>query len=356
MLYALLIGKYIQGWIRSSNFKEDTNFKPLTHVNVVIPFRNEKENLPALLNCLEKQSYPKELTHFYFVNDGSNDGGDRWIASQLAEKPGYSILQGEGKGKKNALAKAYKEVKGELIITLDADCEVHANWLKTIVEYYQITGHKLIICPVKFRNVRSLWDKMQAIEFQSLIASGAGAAASGDAIMCNGANLAFQASLVKHGSEFLIEKEASGDDMFLLEYVKKQFPKKIGFIKSKAAMALTNTAGFRQFFKQRSRWASKSRSYKDRTILYTGAIVLLINLVLAIGFPLSLLFPFLLKPMVFTFSLKLLLDGCLLIISSSFFGTQKALPLIVIIAMLYPYYVLYSVINGLFGKLNWKGR
>lgn len=356
ILYALLVAKYIQGWIRLPYFTPSREFKPLTHVNVIVPFRNELENLPGLLKCLQKQDYPAELTHFFFVNDQSTDSGDQWLANEIADLPGCTLMQGEGQGKKNALALAYKQAKGELLVTLDADCLVGINWLRTIVDYYQQTQKKLIICPVKFNSVKSFWEKLQAIEFQSLIASGAGAAANGDAIMCNGANLAFQSSLVKKGSGFLNKKEASGDDMFLLEYVKKQFPQKIGFLKSQLAMAITHPASFKQFFVQRSRWASKAKSYKDFSIIYAGVVVLLINLVLAIGLPLTAFFPDLLKPVLFTFVFKFFIDVHFLSITSPFFNTQKEVPLSLIIALLYPYYVCYSVLHGLFGKLRWKGR
>ncbi len=356
VLYALLIARYIQGWIRLPQFKPAQPFKPVTHVTVIVPFRNEKSNLPALLTCLRQQTYPKTLTHFFFVNDQSSDGGDEWLAEQIATHPECTLLQGEGKGKKNALALAYTKANGELLVTLDADCVVHENWLHTLVDYYQQTRHSLIICPVQFHPATSVWENLQAVEFQSLIACGAGAAALNDAIMCNGANLAFRSELVKSGATFLKASEASGDDMFLLEHVKKQNPRKIGFLKSKQAFAYTQPASWSDFFKQRSRWASKSRSYTDFSIIYAGAVVLLINVLLAVGFPLLLCFPLLFKPLLFAFVVKLVVDVLLLAITAPFFGLQKQVPYAFIIAFFYPYYVLYSVINGLWGKLNWKGR
>lgn len=355
LLYALQIVRFTQGWLKIPVFKSKDQ-KYLTRVNVIVPFRNEKDNLAPLLLCLQNQSYPDHLSHYYFVNDSSTDGGDRWLADHIENIPHFTLLEAEGQGKKHALELAYKQVKGELIVTLDADCEVHQHWLSTIAGYYQETGHKLIICPVMFKEVRSLWEKIQAIEFQSLIVSGAGAAANNEAIMCNGANLAFSATLIKYGTDFLNVKEQSGDDMFLLEHVKKHFPTQIGFLKSKWATAFTTPASVSQFFKQRSRWTSKSKSYKDMQIIYVGFLVLMINLLIALSLPLAILFHDLWKPLFFTFSIKFLLDLALLWSSARFFHTLKDLYLSVIIALVYPYYVLYSVMHGLFGTLKWKGR
>lgn len=356
LLYALLIVKFIQGWLKIPTFNVSSKKNNQTKVNVIVPFRNEIDNLEALLKCLQNQSYPHNFSQFYFVNDSSTDGGDKWLAEKIADIPNFTMLEAEGQGKKQALSIAYKQVQGELVVTLDADCEVHKHWLKTIVQYYQETAHKLIICPVMFNDVQTIWEKIQAIEFQSLIVSGAGAAANNEAIMCNGANLAFSASLVKNGSEFLNVKEESGDDMFLLEHVKKHYPNQIGFLKSHWATASTKTAAFKQFFKQRSRWASKSRSYKDMQIIYVGFLVLVINLLLALSFPLAFIFPSLWKPFLFAFIIKYVLDFSLLCSSARFFNTLKELYLSLFIAIVYPYYVLYSLFNGLFGTLKWKGR
>jgi cellulose synthase/poly-beta-1,6-N-acetylglucosamine synthase-like glycosyltransferase len=50
------------------------NDKNLPGVSIIIPFRNEEDNLPALLESLKKQNYTG-MMEVIFVNDRSEDNG-----------------------------------------------------------------------------------------------------------------------------------------------------------------------------------------------------------------------------------------------------------------------------------------
>lgn len=354
LFYAMLIMQFASGWIKTPKFKINRKYVPKTMVSVIVPFKNEKENIVKLFDSLKTQSFPNENVHYYFVNDHSTDGGELILLNFVEANKNMSLLHSNKMGKKNALAYVYKKAKGDLIVTLDADCEVGSDWLMAIVQYYEKFNKKLIINPVVLKPTNTVWKKIQAVEFQSLIVSGAGAAESGMPIMCNGANLAFSRELLNKGDAFLNHSKASGDDMFLLEYVKKNYKNAIGFLKSQDAIAYTNTVSWITFLHQRARWTSKSTDYKDKHIVLTALVVFFINILLVSGLLIVFFNPNFYPTLLFCFSVKFLIDAFILIISSFFFKNFKNLWVVVIIALFYPFYVVLSAFNGLLGNFKWK--
>ena len=309
---------------------------PKTQVSVLIPFKNEAKNLSTLLKSLHKQDYPSCLVEYLFVNDHSDDESENLLNE-------YRVLQSEGNGKKAALITGLARAKGELIITLDADCSLADNWLQTLVNYFENEQADFIICPVKIAPFSTLWEKLQAVEFQSLAASTGGAALGGMPIMCNGANLAFRTALAQAGDDIFKEKYTSGDDMFLLEHAKKS-KAKIAYLKHRSAIASTSPVSWTKFWQQRTRWTSKSGGYTDAGIIFFGLIVLLANFSLLVLPFVSFSYFFL------AFAMKVLVDFLILLVSSSFFKTSKVLWFYFLIVPFYPFYVLFSVVKGMLSR------
>lgn len=327
-------------WFHSSEYQTRGGYIK-TKVSVLIPFKDEKDNLPNLMASLSDQTFPKEQVEYLFINDHSSDSGESLVKSK-----DFTLVHSQENGKKAALELGLIKANNELIITLDADCLVEKEWLSTIVSFYEQSKADLIICPVTIFPVKTIWDRLQAIEFQSLVASTAGAALGGQPIMCNGANLAFRKSFVDGGEDVFNRKYASGDDMFLLEYAKKS-KATVAYLKSRKAIAFTAPVSWETFWRQRMRWTSKSAGYRDVAVIASGVLVLLANLSL-------LVLPFVSpKLALLGLLLKLLVDSILLSFSASFFGTAKSLWLVLLITPLYPFYVLFSTIGCFFSK-NWK--
>lgn len=331
ILYAIFILWISHHWFHSRAY-ESNGIAGHTKVTVLIPFKNEGDNIPHLFSALQVQTYPQHLVQFLFVNDHSSDGGELLVKD-------FTLLHSEAEGKKAALEFGLQHATGELIISLDADCLVNAKWLSTIVSYYEHTKADLIICPIALSPIKTFWEKLQAIEFQSLVASTAGAALGANAIMCNGANLAFRKSLVEDVTDVYNRKYTSGDDMFLLEHAKRT-KAKVNYLKSQDAMAHTKPVCWKNFWRQRTRWTSKSGAYSDKAIIASALLVFLTNMWLIV-------LPFIsVELAVYAFMMKLFVDFILLLFSSSFFGTKKILWIIIILTPLIPLYVFVAAIAG----------
>lgn len=97
----------------------------LPSLTVLIPARNEEENLRRLIPSLLEQRYPKVEILVY--DDASEDGTAALVGS--VRDPRLRLVRGEGPppgwmGKVYALAEASREATGEVLLFLDADAEL----------------------------------------------------------------------------------------------------------------------------------------------------------------------------------------------------------------------------------------
>lgn len=69
---------------------------PKTGFTIIVPYRNESQNLPGLLQSLLQLSYPSTLFEVYFVNDASEDDSTAIITHYMKEAHfRYSILENQ---------------------------------------------------------------------------------------------------------------------------------------------------------------------------------------------------------------------------------------------------------------------
>ncbi len=355
-IYTFTIFLFTCGWFRIKTFKTPTVVIN-NHVSIVIACRNEEQNISTLLKALINQTYNKENTEIIIIDDHSEDDTIK-IIEKFRDK--YDFIKlfklSESKtGKKEAIALGIKNSQSEIIITTDADCTMNKDWLNTMVNYYNQFKPKLLVGPVAFKNEKNIFSQLQALEFLSLVGSGAGAIGINRAIMNNGANLLFEKSAFLDSN--LHYNYTSGDDIFLMLHVKKKYKKTIQFIKSKNAIVYTKAEkSIRKFFNQRIRWTSKSKAYRDLDIIFTAIIVTLTNVALVFSFSFSIWNSHSFRTFLILFILKSIFDLGILIPVSKFFHQQKLLCLFLPLQIIYPVYIILTVIFGLIGNFNWKGR
>lgn len=95
------------------------------YLSIVIPVLDEEESLPHLCakihEVLEKQDFASEVL---FIDDGSGDNSFA-VMRQLNQKYGYirALRFRRNHRKAAALAAGFQEVRGEVVITMDADLQ-----------------------------------------------------------------------------------------------------------------------------------------------------------------------------------------------------------------------------------------
>jgi cellulose synthase/poly-beta-1,6-N-acetylglucosamine synthase-like glycosyltransferase len=345
--YGLFLLRLSKGWLSYPTIEESTNSS--VKVSVVVCARNESEYIQHLLASLIAQCYVNK--EIIVVDDGSTDSTAE-IALSFSEVELLSLP--EGVGKKKALRKGIEQATGDLIICTDADCTMGPEWIEALVQCYDRQRPDMIIGPVRMSCNKTLFQIMQAVEFMSLAASTAGSAVIGHPIMCNGANLSFTKTTWNDSSTELVEEFVSGDDVFLMESIKERGGK-IVYVKSQRAMVTTAPIEtVRAFFHQRSRWVSKSSAYTDPEIKFVSILVVLTTIIplllLVVGFFNS---HFFLIALIF-WLIKSFMDMVFLHLFHSFFAIPLSLFVFLLLAIIYPFYLVVALVMGKTRKVVWK--
>ena len=353
LLYLFLISVFYLGWMHMKAFVPKGDEQIRTKISVIVACRNEENHVLQLIGCMAQQS--NQNFELIFVNDHSKDATRNYINKAQEDFPKIRLIDATGYGKKNALKEGILNASGELIITTDADCMPAYHWVESIACFYKKYTCDLIICPVKLSGKNTLFSRLQVLEFTSLIATAAGASGSGMPVLCNGASLAFTKNAWLHAQADLHPEKQSGDDMFLLESVKRQGGK-IRFLKSESAFVTTQQAvTLTGFIKQRSRWTSKSNVYTDWQIITTACIVLSINMLLLILLSFSFFNSTAFIAFVFLFLLKYGLDSIFLFSVRKFFQLNNIWIYSFLLSLMYPFYIVFVAFSGLLGKQgSWK--
>ncbi|NOX48394.1 MAG: glycosyltransferase [Chlorobi bacterium] len=375
--YFVIIATFSIGWFSLRQFRK-TAPEPKTLVSVLVPARNEENIIEKLLSNLCLQNYPNHLYEIIVIDDHSTDNTVRTVNNFISQHKarlsnpdgngttgqGFSIkllrIKGETQTKaykKKAIRTAIEQSSGNLIITTDADCLPDKNWIKTIVSLYETKQPKMIVGPVSFHREKTFFQKIQSLEFLSLIAMTAGAIKTGHPIMCNGANLAYEKQAFFDVGGFGIDRFSSGDDVFLLQRIRKLFgSNSVWFLKSKDAFVYTEALDtLREFFDQRIRWASKNKGY-DLKILVISFTVYMMNLLLLAAVAISLSFPGFWKTTAYIFAVKYIIDLPVLIGIVSFAKKMKLFVYSVPLIVIYPIYIILAGALGIVSSYNWKGR
>lgn len=280
VLYSILITYYWLGWRSFADFRvEDKTYN--TSVSVIIPARNEENNIGPLLKALEQQSYPGHLFEVIVVDDHSIDR-TREIVQQF---PGVILMQLKNDEinsyKKKAIEEGIAGAKNSFIVTTDADCLPSQLWLSSMASFKQENNSVFIAAPVLYNTQKkNLLTVFQTLDFLVLQGITAVSVQKNFFSMCNGANLGYEKQAFYEVAGFAaIDRIASGDDMLLMQKISKRFPRKVHYLKSKQAIVTTEPAGsWKEFFNQRLRWASKARHYGDGNIFLVELLVYLFNL------------------------------------------------------------------------------
>ncbi|MFW5721080.1 MAG: glycosyltransferase [Bacteroidota bacterium] len=357
IVYGITIISFALGWFKLKYYKHLNNHAVRESVSIVIACRNEEENIDNLIQSLLQQNYPKKNAEIIFVDDHSEDNTYKNLKKHAEKNNHIKIIQNpyKQKGKKAALAYGIKHSSSKIIVTTDADCRMGTKWLSTLAEYYSIHKPNMIIAPVAIEPSTNIFARLQALEFTSLIISGAGAAGINKPIMCNGANLLFEKSLFIENE--LHSNYASGDDIFLMLQAKKNYNKNIHFIKSKEAIVFTKpNHTLSDFFNQRIRWTSKSKAYRDFDIIITALMVAASNLLIVYWLINTIFRPYEWYIFVLLFVIKSLANIFILIPGTKFFNQQKLLWLFFPLQLIYPFYIMVTTFCGWMANFSWKGR
>ena len=240
-------------------------------------------------------------------------------------------------GKKHALSKLIHAATSDYVWLHDDDVV-----LPQAVNNLQFTMYNvqfdLLILPLRMESENahpSLLERLQIAEYAAIQELTMRTAKQGRAVMCSGANLIVRREAWLACEADLHPEIPSGDDMFLLEAMKRR-GLKIGVIDEPDYTAIVRPlTSWRAFLRQRMRWAGKAPHYTDPDIRRCGALIAAANI-------LQLLCP----PVIL---IKFPIEYSLIRKREPHTAWYVAL----LLEILYPFYLLISLIGGLFRRQEW---
>jgi biofilm PGA synthesis N-glycosyltransferase PgaC len=340
--------------------------KEACFISLVVVVRNEALNLPHLFRALQEQSLEPQLFELHLVDDSSTDLTLK-IATKFKQKAAFTVHLHQlhrpagasgGSPKKAAITQVMPHTRNNIIAVTDGDCIPGQQWLSSLYALWQQEQPCFISGPVRYTGERSLFEKMQALDFAALIGVGAGMLQSGRPGMCNAANMAFsKAAFVAVGGYSGNEHVPSGDDEFLLQKLAKQYPDRIAFIKAEGAIVSTSaSSSWHEFVQQRKRWAGKWRLHKGVASKLPAVLIFLFYLLLTFSYVLACWQPAASPYIALILLLKAVGDYRFLSPVLYFLKKPLSLKVFLLMELVYPFYVLFFALVANTGSFTWKER
>ena len=303
--------------------------------------------------CIGK-SYPQFVENLQRVLEQNRDRTASTPSPKREQKvPSISIghitpikgVNDEGKGKKFALSKLIHGTDTEYLWLHDDDIvrpQASRGECKLKKE-----DPDLIILPLRMESENakpSLLEQLQIAEYAAIQELTMRTAKKNQAIMCSGANLIVRREVWLECESELHPEIPSGDDMFLLEAVKRK-GYTVGVIDEEEYTAVVRPAtNWKAFWRQRMRWAGKAPHYTDKDILDYGKFIVVANVLQLLFFPIILIkFPYeygLIKT-------RMNKNHQSQITNHKLFLTA------LLLEILYPFYLLICLIGGMNNKKEW---
>lgn len=340
--------------IITNNYKKKTDDKLVLHpenISIIIPYRNEEDNIEKCLESIVNQKFDKEF-EIILVNDHSNDNSEK-IAKQFIEKSQFLKVQVLSLpqnffGKKNGVIEGVKHAKHPVVCTFDADCVASENWLNAVSKAFQSDKTKMALGEVVVKRTEGFLNLLQHSESvltSIFIASGV---KSKHPLLISAANMAFRKDTFIELNPYADNIQLpSGDDIFLMEKVLQNYGgNAFDFIEKEVYTNQVNS--FEYYFRQRVRWLGKMKYAKS--LILTNMLSFFIGIVNT-----ALLFLLFFNPkFAILFGVKFIVDVFLL--STSKHTHRSVLMLSPILFLWWLIYPLLLFISSFLLKKKWKGR
>jgi len=358
--YVLIFIIFRHYWKNTSPIKAPDGYTPL--VSILIPVRNEENKLAALFASLQQLQYPH--LQIIFTNDFSEDESVVLLEAAVAEAVNrgadWKLLHSTKTGKKAAQTTSVLAATGEIIVSTDADCQFHPDWINQLVAPFADPKILLVAGPVMTLPVKSqIFSGFQHIEWSSILLVTKLAFGLGTPFMCSGANMAYRRATFLDlkgydGNSHLL----SGDDEFLLKKILRRYgPTATTYLNQSEVLVKTAAQeSWSDLFAQRARWASKWTAHKNIGHIIIAVVPFIMQLLFIVspvllfmggaGCLLFLLF----------WSVKIAIETKVVGSLLNGFGQKPPFWTFVTTSFIHPVYALITAVRMVTSDWEWKGR
>ncbi len=259
----------------------------LPNLSVVIPFKNESENLSQLLLWLNKQKYPGNV-ELILVNDNSTDDSVEVVKRNLpyckkTVKIVNNLFNPDAKltSKQQAIETGIRSAQNEFIVLTDADMCFENDWLFSLAKE-AAAGADLVFGHTAIRQDGfNCFTYLQTFQLEFLFSTALALFHTGLTGSCMGNNLLVsRTEYLSLGGQSTIGYTIVEDRALFALFKKNK--KKCAHANPFTAKAFTNPcASFSQFYHQMRRWAIGGFS-TSFGLLFVGVIFAFQNMVFSL--------------------------------------------------------------------------
>jgi len=355
LCYFVLLRWLAEKWPRKG---QKTGFdQDLPAVALLIPLRNEAENLAMLFQEIQKIDYP--AIEILLIDDRSEDGSFSVLIEKAKQDDRIKVLQNPGVGKKSALEFGVENARAELVLCSDSDCRFPEDWVGNMVSPFSDSNIQLVCGPVISAGKKTFFQRFQQIDWASILLITQYFFVSKKPLMCSGANLAYRRSAFFAVKGYDQNRQyLSGDDEFLLKKISAAFgAESCVYLPFFENLVWTQPQlDFAHLVNQRVRWAGKWKAHRDWVHAFSALGSFLIQgiwlasiLLLGLGALGILVF-------LTVWAGKIVTEKSALGSVLKALGLRLSFADFVKSGLLHPFYVLTVAVGALRGKFEWKGR
>ncbi len=330
-------------------------------VSIIIPARNEEQQIGLLLDDLIRQDYPAGALQVVVVDDCSEDSTVEIVKRYMRQDKSIILRsttnsQSFYTHKKKAVYEGIMATGSEIIVTTDADCRVYPGWISGMVKHFA-PGVDLVAGSVSVEG-GGLFGRFEALEFTGIQAMSSGLMNARFPATCNGANLAYRREAFERAGGFDgVGELVSGDDDLLMQKIADGDASRVVYTMEKAVTVRTDAAsGPVEFLNQRVRWASKIGRYPSLPAIVLLSLIFSLFAVMPVWLILASLHVVTFTPLLIVCGLKA--GGDMLLAGYGVIKNERPW-----LMLLFPFaeivhvpYILGVTVRGFFGTFEWHGR
>ena len=322
-------------------------------VSVIVPARNEADNITTCLEHLARQTYPRDRYEIIVVDDRSEDGTGQIVSRLIPQLPvvvrliRQEFVPENWGPKKHAIKTAIESSSADIIMTTDADTRPERKWLRSMVQYME--NADLVAGYSPFDKRDSLAGKILALDTLSLAYLSMGGIGAGIPITCAGRSFGYRRQVFEEIGGFGEAGEfPSGDDSLLLQRAMTR-GYRAAFCDKAGSFAWTSPAGnLRRYLNQQVRRFSGGR-YMPVSIVILGAVAWLWFALVFGGMLTGFWWAWA------AFGVKALADFVSMSVAAQRLHEWRLMIVYPIAAILYlPHFLIFTFL-GTFGSSQWKG-
>ncbi|MFM8770922.1 MAG: glycosyltransferase [Candidatus Kapaibacterium sp.] len=260
LVYLARLVFFMMGQRRGNQMRPSNPAVALPRVSVVVPARNEEQNIAACAASLLASDYPHDKLEILIVDDRSSDTTGALIDSIAQQNPCVDALHRSEqdavdnlRGKPGALQYGIERATGEIILLTDADCRVQPHWIRTMTEPFR-DERVGMVC--SFTTVRrgNLFALLQDIEWLYTSSMAQSANANRQPLGCFGNNMAVRTSAFHAIGGYRAISFSVTEDLALLQAMGRR-GLRVGFICDPTSRVETQPClTLTEYLRQKQRW------------------------------------------------------------------------------------------------------